>query len=89
MSCIKAPVPDVPDLPTDIGIEAPLPVLPHLDAEWCCKLFQIPLPPLPPSIGVALPLEVLIAINVAKDGVLEYLRCLAFDCPRESRESRS
>lgn len=83
MACIQAPVPSVPDLPTGIGIEAPLPVLPSFDATFCCKLFQIPLPPLPPFLAVAVPIPIMVAINVAKEGVLNYLRCLTFECPRE------
>jgi len=83
MACIQAPVPSVPDLPTGIGIEAPLPVLPSFDATFCCKLFSIPIPPLPPFLALAVPIPIMIAINETKDQVLDVLRQLAFECPRE------
>lgn len=84
MSCLAAPAPPIPTLPTGFGFGATTPSI-SFDPTLCCKIlpFPIAIPPIPLAVGVQIPAAILAAIAEAEAVLLAYIDQLSVDCPLE------
>jgi|GEM_PF-4964738 len=86
MSCIKVPIPSVPELPAPLTLRPPTPPIPPIPGlpNFCCKLPPVPnpLPPIPIPTVILQP-EIIAIMNGYIDQVLGYLAALPLECPLE------
>lgn len=87
MACIPNPVPEIPELPAGLTIQAPFPSVPALApgaVPICCNLpvfpVSIPVPtPLPP---IAVNPAIMATIEAGIAAARAWRRSLPLDCPR-------
>lgn len=84
MSCLKAPAPPIPTLPSGFGFGATLPPI-IINPLLCCKVlsFPIAIPPIPLAVGVQVPPAILAAVAQATAVLLAYIDQLQINCPLE------
>lgn len=83
MPCIPLPKAPVPSLPLPFSVKPPVPPIPKLDANLCCKLPPLPIPTPPIKIPSAVMTGVLPLLQSALAAVNAYLDKLPLKCPRE------
>ncbi len=83
MACVKIPIPTIPTL--GLGLSLAPPALPplSLDANICCKLFDVSIPSIPLPIDPILIAAALPALDGVLAAIQEYIDLLPLDCPLE------
>lgn len=84
MACIALPIPQIPTPPFEFSFTPPVPQIPSLNINLCCKLppVDLPIPPIPvPTLLLSSGLLETLKEAIAQ--VNSYLNTLPLECPLE------